>query len=152
VPRLRRKEEVVPLPDQSCGRQGKPLSISPLFGSAGCNSPPLPCLLLLGFLTHTPPLRPRISNPCFPIRDFSNSNSTQPPSIGSLSNSSNPLCSSSMVSGPEKKRRNCERNMPACGSRGDRKILKMSVACGAMSVRASVRAFSQLWLRHMTYS
>jgi hypothetical protein len=129
---------------QSFGRQGKPLSISPFLTSAGFDSPPLPCLLLLGFLTHTPPLRPRISNPCFPIRDFSDSSSTQLPSIGSLSNSSNPLCSSSILSGPGKKRRSWERNMPACGSRGDRKILKMSVACGAMRVRASVRAFSQL--------
>jgi hypothetical protein len=135
---------VGPLSDQSFGRQGKPLFISPLLSCAGCDSPPLPCLLLLGFLTHTPPLRPRISNPCFPIRDFSISNSTQLPSIGSLSNSSNPLCSSSILSGPGKKRRSCDLNMPACGSRGDKKILKMSVACGAMSVRASVRAFDQL--------
>jgi hypothetical protein len=143
---------VVQLSGRNFGRQGKPLLISPFFIGAGCNSPPLPCLLLLGFLTHTPPLRPRISNPCFPTRDFSDSNSTQLPSIGSLSNSSNPLCSSSILSGPGKKRRSCERNMPACGSRGDRKILKMSVACGAMRVRASVRAFDQLWSRKSTYS
>lgn len=91
--------------------------------------PPLPLRLLLGFLTHTP------VSAIFPFMKHS-FEAVIPRPISESSNSRYGF----VAFEAGKKSCNCDLNMAACGSSGERKILKMSVAPGARRVNDNVNA------------